>query len=78
MKAENKKFRTIHLSLGAIGIIFHYVHINRKNVSSRTNGNWDYISLCTYISDYKDCVSNDIRSRNFLLLLVYAEVSRCS
>ena len=36
------------------------------------------ISLCTYISDYKDCVSNDIRSRNFLLLLVYAEVSRCS
>ena len=57
MKAENKKFRTIHLSL---------------------EGNWDYISLCTYISDYKDCVSNDIRSRNFLLLLVYAEVSRCS
>ena len=25
MKAENKKFRTIHLSLEAIGIIFHYV-----------------------------------------------------
>ncbi|MFR8304881.1 MAG: ABC transporter ATP-binding protein [Gallintestinimicrobium sp.] len=25
MKAENKKFRTIHLSLRAIGIIFHYV-----------------------------------------------------